>query len=140
MEINKIVLDQNLGSQAEAFKVVANAFLEAGIIDDVDAYIAALEKREAEGTTGLIDGFAIPHGKAPTVKDGGVVYVRNNSGIEWNSLDGSPITDIFGLAIPDNGGSHLDTLVAISTKLMDPEVCASLRAANNEDEINEIFK
>lgn len=140
MKINKVMLHQNLQSQKEVFRFVANVLFEEGIIDDKEAYTSALENREAQGTTGLIDGFAIPHGKSHMVKEPAVIYVRNTSGIEWNSLDGSKITDIFALAIPENEGEHLESLIAISTQLMDQDQCVKLRALVDENEIRNIFE
>lgn len=140
MKINRVVLDQELKSREEAFEMVASLFLEAGIIEDKERYLAALNKRESEGTTGLVDGFAIPHGQDETVKTAGVVYIRNKNGIEWNSLDGSKITDIFGLAIPLEGGNHLDDLIAISSHLLEKEQCEKLRSLQDEDAIKVIFE
>lgn len=114
--------------------------LEIGIIEDKGTYLEALLERESQSSTGLVDGFAIPHGKSNNIKDAAVIYIRNQEGIEWNSLDGSLITDIFALAIPLQAqGNHLDTLIAISTQLMDPSICQRLRNASIEEEINEIF-
>lgn len=140
MKINKVILNQNLKSQTEVFKFVADALLEDGLIDDANKYVASLEEREQQGTTGMIDGIAIPHGKSEAVKDSAVVYIRNNTGIEWNSLDGSLITDIFALAIPAEGEAHLDSLIAISTNLMEPEQCAKLRSLDDEEAIKNIFE
>ena len=140
MKINKVVLNQEISSQKEAFTKIAQFFLEEGIIKDVDSYIAALETREAQGTTGLVDGFAIPHGKDASVVSAGVVYIRNKQGIEWNSLDGSLVTDIFALAIPETDGNHLDTLIAISSNLMEETQCAKLRLLNDEEAIKVIFE
>lgn len=139
MKINKVLLNQNLQSKVEVFSFVADELYAEGLIDDKLAYIASLEEREVQGTTGLIDGFAIPHGKCDAVKESAVVYIRNTSGIEWESLDGSLITDIFALAIPNTGEAHLDSLIAISSNLMEPEQCAKLRSLQNEEDIKNIF-
>lgn len=70
-----------------------------------------------------------------------VVYVRNKTGVEWETLDDTLVTDIFALAIPQDGSDeHLDNLIAISTSLMDEEICERLRAAGNEEEVREIFQ
>lgn len=140
MKINKVLLHQELQTQEEAFHFLANIMKEEGIVSDATSYKKALEDREVQGTTGLVDGFAIPHGKCSEVKEAAVVYVRNKTGIEWNSLDGSRITDIFALAIPEDEGEHLESLIAISTQLMDPDQCNKLRSLTNEDEIKVIFE
>lgn len=140
MKIDKIYLNQSFQSQEEVFSFLDSVMLEIGIIENKGTYLEALHERESQSTTGLVDGFAIPHGKSNNIKDAAVIYIRNQEGIEWNSLDGSAITDIFALAIPLQAqGNHLDTLIAISTQLMDPSICQRLRNASLEEEINEIF-
>lgn len=139
MKINKIILDQNLNNQEEMFEFLSEQMEELGIVEDRKDYLKALHVREEESTTGLVDGFAIPHGKSSHIKESAIIYVRNKKGIEWNSLDGSLITDIFSLAIPESG-NHLDDLIAISSSLMNPDVCLKLRQTNSEDEIKDIFK
>lgn len=140
MKIDKIYLNQNFTTQEEVFRFLSEELKQIGIVDESETYFKALNKREAESTTGLVDGFAIPHGKSEDIKDAAIIYIRNQQGIEWNSLDGSLITDIFALAIPAKGDSnHLDSLIAISTQLMDSKICAKLRATQDENEISAIF-
>lgn len=138
MEINKIILDCQVSTQEEMFQFLSQEMQKLGIVDSEVDYLDALHIREKESTTGLIDGFAIPHGKSSKIKNSAVIYVRNQVGIEWNSLDGSLVTDVFSLAIPENG-NHLDNLIAISSSLMDPEICQKLRNSDNEEEIKKIF-
>lgn len=140
MKINKVVLGQELQTQQEAFHFLAHQMYLTGIIDDEASYVEALQDRENQGTTGLIDGFAIPHGKCSAVKEAGAIYVRNINGIEWNSLDESKITDIFALAIPQDGDEHLAALIDISTQLMDSKQCEKLRLTMDKDEIKAIFE
>lgn len=141
MNINKIYLDQTFTTQEEVFEFLSKEMKALGIVDEEQIYLDAVRRREGESTTGLVNGFAIPHGKSAGIKDAAVLYIRNQSGIEWNSLDGSLITDIFALAIPEHAGQeHLDTLIAISTKLMDDELCVQLRCSDHEAAIEAIFE
>lgn len=140
MKINQIYLNQNLDTQEEVFEFLSQAMCELKIVDNPMAYLNALHERESQSSTGLVDGFAIPHGKSNEIKQAAVIYLRNSKGIEWKSLDGSLITDIFALAIPSFSESEqLDTLIALSTQLMDPEVCQRLRLTEDEEEILNIF-
>lgn len=140
MNIDRIFLAQEFNNKDEVFQFLAKQLQELGIVADSKMYIDALYEREAQGSTGLVDGFAIPHGKSENINDAAIIYIRNQKALEWESLDGNPITDIFALAIPENGNhNHLDSLIAISTKLMDPNVCQQLRASQNEEEIKNIF-
>lgn len=140
MNINKIFLDQTFTTQDEVFQFLSKEMKTLGIVDEEQVYLDAVRHREEESTTGLVNGFAIPHGKSAGIKDAAVLYIRNQNGIEWNSLDGSLITDIFALAIPESAvQGHLDTLISISTKLMDDELCNQLRSCEDEAEIEAIF-
>lgn len=140
MKIDRVVLNTEFSKKEEALSFISGQMEELGVVERKEDFLEALHEREAQGTTGLTDGFAIPHGKALKVKSAAVVYVRNANGIEWETLDESLVTDIFALAIPQDGSDeHLDNLIAISTSLMDEEVCERLRAVENEEEIKAIF-
>lgn len=140
MKIDRVVLNTEFSKKEEALSFISSQMEELGVVERKEDFLEALHEREAQGTTGLTDGFAIPHGKALKVKSAAVVYVRNANGIEWETLDESLVTDIFALAIPQDGSDeHLDNLIAISTSLMDEEVCERLRAVENEEEIKAIF-
>lgn len=141
MKINDIILNQEFSTQQEVFDFLGKKMEELGVVNQADDYVQALKNREEQSTTGLVDGFAIPHGKSSLIQDAAIVYIRNRQGIEWNSLDGSLITDIFALAIPENSDSnHLDSLIAISTQLMDSDVCQKLRDTQDVDMIRGIFQ
>lgn len=60
-----------------------------------------MAQREAESTTGFIDGFAIPHAKLKDITEATVIIIQNKAGIEWNALDQTPVTFIIALLIPD---------------------------------------
>lgn len=140
MKIDRVVLNTEFSKKEEALSFISGQMEELGVVERKEDFLEALHEREAQGTTGLTDGFAIPHGKALKVKSAAVVYVRNANGIEWETLDESLVTDIFALAIPQDGSDeHLDNLIAISTSLMDEEVFERLRAVENEEEIKAIF-
>lgn len=140
MKINKVLLNQNIQNKDDAFFKIAQLLKDENIIESEKEFIKALEDREDESTTGLIDGFAIPHGISTTVKASAVIYIRNTEGIEWESLDGSLVTDIIALAISKGENSHLDDLVEISTKLMDGSKREGLRHLENENEIINFFE
>lgn len=140
MKINQIYLNQNLETQEEIFEFLSHAMYELKIVDDPVIYLNALHDRESQSSTGLVDGFAIPHGKSDEIKKAAVIYLRNIKGLEWESLDGSLVTDIFALAIPSSAeNEQLDTLIALSTQLMDPMVCQKLRLTEDKIEILNIF-
>ena len=93
----------------------------AGVLDSKEDFKKAILKREAESTTGLGMGIAIPHGKSTAVKRPAVVFGIKRTGIDWKSLDGSDAKLIFMIAVPEeaNGNAHLKILQMLSRKLMD---------------------
>lgn len=141
MKLDRVLLNTELETKEEVLSYISAQMEEIGIVDRREDFLEALHERETQGMTGLTDGFAIPHGKDARVKAAAVVYVRNKTGVEWETLDETLVTDIFALAIPQDGSNeHLDNLIAISTSLMDEEICERLRAAGNEEEVRGIFK
>ncbi|MFN3206112.1 PTS sugar transporter subunit IIA [Bacillus licheniformis] len=95
-----IYLQETLSSQAEAFDRLAQIAYESGAAKTKQAVIDGLAQREAESTTGFIDGFAIPHAKLKDITEATVIIIQNKAGIEWNALDQTPVTFIIALLIP----------------------------------------
>lgn len=114
------------GAQAEdrdaALRFIADRAVEAGIADDADALLAAFLKREAEGTTGMVDGFAIPHAKSGAVREATVMVLKTVNGISaWETLDGSAVNCAIALLVPDADASttHLQILSKVAAALTD---------------------
>ncbi len=100
--------------------------------------MAAFLKREAEGTTGMMDGFAIPHAKTDVVKAANVMVVKAADGIaEWDSLDGAPVTVAIALLVPEGeaGTAHIKLLSKVAEALMDEEFRAQVKASTDAAEI-----
>lgn len=135
MKIDKIILNANVDTIDELFSLVAKTLKNEGKIKDELKFIDALNKRESQSTTGMIDEIAIPHGQSDTVLESTVLYIRNQKGIEWESLDGSKVKHIFALAIKEGDGNHLDNLIAISSNLMDQDQRDILKRLDSEDDI-----
>ena len=86
-----------------------------------------------------MEGFAIPHTKSADVKKAGVIVLKTDNGIEWNSLDGSPVRFIISLLIPEDeaGTTHLSLLSSLSRMLIHGEVREQLMNAGSSREIFE---
>lgn len=140
MKINKIFLNQNFHSQKEVFEFLGDTMKHLQIVDESDTYIQALLQREEEFSTGLVDGFAIPHGKSVDIHEAAVIYIRNQIPLEWETLDGSFVTDIFALAIPQGQDEHLDILIDLSKKLADTSFCQKLRTYCYESDIQQLLE
>ncbi|SFJ68576.1 PTS sugar transporter subunit IIA [Jannaschia pohangensis] len=99
---------------------------------DYDAAFAALQEREALGTTGVGDGVALPHARLPDLNEVHGVFIRLESPLDFDAMDRKPVDLIFALFAPEGAGvAHLKALALVSRTLRDPGLCAKLRA--NDD-------
>lgn len=132
-----IDLESQARDQNEAFTEIAKLALKAGYGTDVKAIIASLKERENEGTTGMMDGFAIPHAKCIEINHPAIVILRVNNELEWNSLDGMPVKVIVSLLIPadEAGTTHLKILAKVAKSLMNDEIKELLKTTRNKSEL-----
>ena len=119
----------------------AVALMEAsGKLSDVSAYQKQVFAREEESTTGIGEGIAIPHGKCDAVKKPGLAAMVIPKGVDFDSLDGEPVTLLFLIAAPNTKDNvHLDVLSKLSVMLMDEEFTAKLRNAQSVEEFLQII-
>ncbi len=107
----------------------------SGNLTDRKQYLKGVLKREAEGTTGIGEGVAIPHAKNAAVKKAGLAAMVLKQTVDFDSLDGEPVKLIFMIAAPDNGeNEHLEALSRLSTMLMDNEFRNQLIQAEDTDQ------
>ena len=135
---DNVFLGLDLAGRDGALSFVSNEAVKLGIADDADELMAAFLKREDEGSTGMMDGFAIPHAKAATVKRAAVVVVKDDGGIEgWESMDGAPVNVAIALLIPESqaGTTHLKLLSKVAEALMDDEFRSTVKSADDAQEI-----
>lgn len=120
----------------EAIDELVDLMANEGNVIDKDAYAAAVREREAQFSTGLGDGIAIPHAKTDAVSAPGLAAMVVPGGVDFDSADGEPATLLFLIAAPAGGADvHLEVLSRLSTLLLNPDFCASLRAAQTPEEV-----
>ena len=102
MDFNEstILLDVAVASKEELFEVIANYAYDLGFVANAAETCEAFIEREAEYSTGLQDGFAIPHAKAKTVLKPTVLFIRLKQEIEWETFDDSTVKNVFALMVP----------------------------------------
>ena len=126
-------------TKSEALDQIIDLMVKSGKINDREAYRAQVYEREEESTTGIGEGIAIPHGKCDAVSKPGLAAMVIKDGVEFNSLDGQPVTLMFLIAAPNTKDNvHLDVLSKLSVLLMDENFADNLRNANSVDEFLEI--
>ena len=122
-------------SKNEVIDKMVDLMTKNGNINDKEKYKQAVLKREEEGTTGIGEGIAIPHGKSDAVSKPGLSAMVVPNGVEFNSLDGQPVKLLFLIAAPNTKDNvHLDVLSRLSTLLMDIEFRSALLNAKSPKE------
>ena len=128
------------GSKKEALDQALALMQRSGRIADAQAYRKAVYAREAEGTTGVGEGIAIPHGKCSAVKEPGLAAMVIPNGVDFDAMDGEKVTLLFLIAAPNTEDNiHLDVLSKLSVMLMDETLTGRLRSAKTEREFLEIL-
>ena len=126
-------------TKSEALDQIIDLMVKSGKINDREAYRAQVYAREEESTTGIGEGIAIPHGKCDAVTKPGLAAMVIKDGVEFDSLDGQPVTLMFLIAAPNTKDNvHLDVLSKLSVLLMDENFADNLRNAKSVDEFLKI--
>ena len=134
-----VVLDISAESKETLFKYISHHALETGIVADADAFVAGLVAREDFGSTGFMDGFAIPHCKSTTVVEPTVFFIRLEKGIDWGLADDTLARFLFCMAIPESdGGEQLKLLSQLSRKLVHKDFRSQLQQAQSPQDVANI--
>ena len=140
LDIRSIKLDAAPKSKQETLDAAVALMVKSGKITDEEAYRAQVYAREEESTTGIGEGIAIPHGKCDAVAKPGLAAMVIPEGVDFDSLDGEPVTLLFLIAAPNTKDNvHLDVLSKLSMMLMDEEFTKSLRSAKTPEEFLSII-
>ena len=130
-------------NKEDVIRELVELLVKAGAIKDKDVpkLVQILMKRESLGSTGIGQGVAIPHGKSDCVKDLVAAFGVSRAGVNFDSLDGEPVTLFFLLVAPeDSAGPHLKALARISRLLKDKHFRNSLSAACDEKTLIKIIR
>lgn len=140
LDKRSISLDGAPKNKAEALDEMVALMGRSGKLADEEAYRRQVYAREEESTTGIGEGIAIPHGKCDAVKEPGLAAMVVKDGVDFDSLDGEPVTLLFLIAAPNTEDNvHLDVLSKLSMMLMDEEFTAALRKAATVEEFLEVI-
>ena len=137
---SNVVLGQSAASVDEALGLLAAKAVELGLSDNTEGVYEAYKAREAEGTTGMTGGFAIPHAKSGAIKKAGLIVVKFSEGIEWASMDNVPVTCVISILTPSSeaGTTHLQLLSKVAVLLMDEGFRSSVLASDDAEKIAEL--
>ena len=139
LDKRSIRIDGAPKSKNEALDQAVALMAKSGKINDLEAYRQEVYRREEEGTTGVGEGIAIPHGKGAFVDKPGLAAMVVKDGVDYDSLDGEPVHLIFLIAAPNTKDNvHLDVLSKLSVLLMDEDFSRALQNAKSPEEFMKI--
>ena len=140
LDKRSISLDAAPADKKATLDMAVELMAKSGKLMDVEQYRAQVYAREEECTTGIGEGIAIPHGKCDAVKTPGLAAMVIKNGVDYDSLDGEPVTLLFLIAAPNTKDNvHLDVLSKLSVMLMDENFTTSLRNAKSVEEFLQII-
>ncbi|HEM3312187.1 TPA: PTS sugar transporter subunit IIA [Streptococcus suis] len=135
-----MLLDLQATSKEAVIDEMIASLVDKGYVTDFDVFKTGIMNREAQTTTGLGDGIAMPHAKNAAVKEATVLFAKSNNGVDYASLDGQPTDLFFMIAAPEGANdTHLAALAELSKYLMKAGFADRLRAATNPEEVIAVF-
>ncbi len=133
LQKESISLNRELASKSDAIDALIALQEKAGNLSNKEAYKTAILAREAQGSTAVGDGIAIPHAKTAAVAKPGLAAITVPAGVDYDALDGKPSNLLFMIAAPEDGNLHLEVLSRLMTMLMDASVRNERMGAKTAD-------
>ena len=135
-----MILDLKATSKEAAIDEMISSLVDKGVVTDFETFKTGIMNREAQTTTGLGDGIAMPHSKNAAVKEATVLFAKSATGVDYESLDGQPTDLFFMIAAPDGANdTHLAALAELSKYLLKDGFANTLRKATSADEVIAAF-
>ena len=135
-----MLLDLQATTKEAAIDEMINSLVDNGVVTDFDVFKSGIMAREAQTSTSLGDGIAMPHSKNAAVKEATVLFAKSNKGVDYESLDGQPTDLFFMIAAPEGANdTHLAALAELSKYLMQDGFADRLRKVTSPDEVIAAF-
>jgi PTS system, fru family, IIC component len=134
-----MILNADVSDKNTAIEALVEMHDKAGNLSDKKKYREDILAREAESTTAVGEGIAIPHAKSSAVLKPGLAVMTVKDGIDYGAPDGKPSNLLFMIAAPEDGDLHLEVLSRLMTLLMDLDLRKNLLEAGSKDEFLNII-
>lgn len=135
-----MIMDLKAVTKEAAIDELIASLAASGRINDPVLFKEMILKREAESSTGIGGGIAMPHAKTKAVNEPTVVFAKSRQGVDFEALDGEAAYVFFMIAAPEGAGNtHLRTLAALSRLLIDAEFIGQLMNTNTPGEVTALF-
>ena len=133
---NVMLFDLQATDKEGVINEMVQSLVDNGVVTDFETFKTGIMNREAQTSTGLGDGIAMPHSKNEAVKEATVLFAKSNKGVDYASLDGQPTDLFFMIAAPEGANdTHLSALAELSKYLMKPGFADKLRQASTPDQV-----
>ncbi|MBK4774638.1 PTS fructose transporter subunit IIC [Streptococcus rubneri] len=133
---NVMLFDLQATDKEGVINEMVQSLVDNGVVTDFETFKTGIMNREAQTSTGLGDGIAMPHSKNEAVKEATVLFAKSNKGVDYASLDGQPTDLFFMIAAPEGANdTHLAALAELSKYLMKPGFADKLRQASTPDQV-----
>ena len=137
---NVMLFDLQATDKEGVINEMVQSLVNNGVVTDFETFKTGIMNREAQTSTGLGDGIAMPHSKNEAVKEATVLFAKSNKGVDYASLDGQPTDLFFMIAAPEGANdTHLAALAELSKYLMKPGFADKLRQASTPDQVIAAF-
>ncbi|MBJ6744853.1 PTS sugar transporter subunit IIA [Streptococcus sp. 121] len=135
-----MLLDLQAQSKEAAIDEMIQSLVDHGYVTDFQVFKDGIMAREAQTSTGLGDGIAMPHSKNAAVKEAVVLFAKSATGLDYESLDGQPTKLFFMIAAPEGANdTHLAALADLSKYLLQDGFAAQLRQVSNPEQVLALF-
>ena len=137
---NVMLFDLQATDKEGVIDEMVQSLVDNGVVTDFETFKTGIMNREAQTSTGLGDGIAMPHSKNEAVKEATVLFAKSNKGVDYASLDGKPTDLFFMIAAPEGANdTHLAALAELSKYLMKPGFADKLRQASTPEQVIAAF-
>lgn len=139
---NNIALNVQASTRDELLQYLADFSEKLGYTTDSKAVYKKYLAREAENSTGMEKGIAIPHAQDQSIKGSAMLIAKLAHPIAWKTFDNQPVDIVISFLIPnsDDGSNHLEYLSSTSKLLMHDEFVKALQKAQTKEEILQLFQ
>lgn len=135
-----MLLDLQATTKEAVIDEMITSLVNNGVVTDFETFKAGIMNREAQTSTGLGDGIAMPHSKNAAVKEATVLFAKSAKGVDYEALDGQPTDLFFMIAAPDGANdTHLAALAELSKYLMKAGFADKLRGVSSPEEVIAVF-
>ena len=137
---NVMLFDLQATDKEGVINEMVQSLVDNGVVTDFETFKTGIMNREAQTSTGLGEGIAMPHSKNEAVKEATVLFAKSNKGVDYASLDGQPTDLFFMIAAPEGANdTHLAALAELSKYLMKPGFADKLRQVSTPDQVIATF-